>query len=323
MQGLDKQTYWEIIIHPNDFLEQFADFITQKTSCAIEFFDILPTPSPFAIIYDDSSWQSVLDFDIFKAKKSAQPTQIVSRIASNEINIQDFLESLHNFALILAQNVQAYVSFCYHIEEKFNDDWIRAYQDSIEPVQCGRFYIRPSWARELKKSQESYDEIIINPAFAFGSGHHASTTMCLEFLSEMSLQDKTLLDVGCGSGILSIASCKLGAQVYACDTDENAIRECNKNILLNGVALNALWQGSIADSPMDMPQKYDVIVANIVAFVVKVLHNDFRAKLAKNGVLILSGILDEYKFDIIKAFDDFKMLDTRCKDEWIALKLTL
>lgn len=317
---MDKQTYWEIIIHPSDFLDQFTDFIIQKTSCAIEFFDILPTPSHFAIIYDDASWQSVLGFDILKAKKSKQPTQIVSRIASNEINIQDFLESLQHFALMLAQNTQDSVGFCYHIEEKFNYDWIKAYQDSIEPVQCGRFYIRPSWEQEVK---ESYDEIIINPAFAFGSGHHASTAMCLEFLSEMNIQGKTLLDVGCGSGILSIASCKLGAQVYACDTDENAIKECNKNILLNGVMLNALWQGSIADSPIDSPQKYDVIVANIVAFIVKVLHNDFRTKLAKNGVLILSGILDEYKFDIIKAFNDFDMLDTCCKDGWVALKLTL
>lgn len=69
--------------------------------------------------------------------------------------------------------------------------------------------------------------------------------------------------------------------------------------------------------------QYDVIMANIVPFVLNLLHDDLKAKCRKNGLLILSGILDEYKFDIIKSFNDFNVLETRCKDEWVALKLTL
>ena len=121
--------------------------------------------------------------------------------------------------------------------------------------------------------------------------------MCLDFLSQMDLRGKTLLDVGCGSGILGIAACKVGAEVYACDTDETAAHECQKNAILNNVRFKNVWQGSIAQSPSDTPKHYDVIVANIIAFVVKLLHNDFKTKCAKNGLLILSGILDEYKFD--------------------------
>lgn len=321
MQGLDKQTYWEIIIHPNGFVEQFADFILQKTSYAIEYLDITPS-NPFAIIYNDDSWKSI-GFDIQKAKQSTQPTQIISRIGRDDIDLPTFIESLRDFALWLTDIHNERIGFYYHIEEKQNCDWIAAYKDSITPVQCGRFYIRPLWRESSHKQGKNDKEIIISPALAFGSGHHASTAMCLELLGEIDLQNKTLLDVGCGSGILSIGACKLGAEVYACDTDECAIEESRKNATLNQVNFKKIWQSSIAQSPLDTPMQYDVIMANIVPFVLNLLHDDLKAKCRKNGLLILSGILDEYKFDIIKAFNDFDMLDTCCKDGWVALKLTL
>lgn len=89
MNVLDKQTYWEIIIHPSNFLELFADFITEKTSSAIEYLDISIESNPFAIMYEDHLWQSV-GFDIWQAKQSTQTTQIISRIDSNIIDIQAF-----------------------------------------------------------------------------------------------------------------------------------------------------------------------------------------------------------------------------------------
>ncbi|TLD96941.1 50S ribosomal protein L11 methyltransferase [Helicobacter jaachi] len=318
MQGLDKQVYYEIIIHPSGFVEQFADFILQETSCAVEFIDSISAQNPFAITYDDASWQG-FNFHIAQAKLSAQPTQIIARL--EHINLQAFIESMQAFAATLAQNTQMQVGFCYHIAEKLNKDWIKAYEDSVQPVYCAGFYIRPSW-HNLPNNIESSKDIIINPALAFGSGHHASTAMCLELLQEANICGKTLLDVGCGSGILSIAAAKLGAQVYACDTDALCIKESQKNALLNHTTFASLWQGSINNAPSE-PKHYDVIVANIIAFVVKLLHNDFKAKLAKNGLLILSGILSEYKFDIIEAFSDFNLLETRTQGEWIALKLTL
>ena len=323
---MDKQTYWEIIVHPSDFLEQFADFIIEKTFGAIEYLDISLPSNPFAIVYEDHLWQSA-GFDITQAKQSHQTTQIIARIDTDKIDIQDFLASLNYFASTLSQVTSNAVGFCYHIAEKQNYDWIKAYEDSIEPVQCGRFYIRPLWRESIRASQAhyngaSYEEIIINPALAFGSGHHASTAMCLDFLSRIDLKGKTLLDVGCGSGILGIAACKLGAKVYACDTDELAVQESQKNVALNDVCFQGLWQGSIAQAPLDTPRQYDVIVANIVAFVVKLLYEDFKAKCAKNGLLILSGILDEYKFDIISSFNDFNVQEVQSKEGWVALRLT-
>lgn len=322
MYGLDKQTYWEIIVHPSNFVELFADFIIQKTSSAIEYNDISAQSNPFTIIYDERSWQSV-GFDILQAKQSTQLTQIIARLSRDEVNIFLLIQSIEEFASRLSEVVQEDVGFCYHIEEKHNSDWIKAYQDSIQPLRCGRFYIRPSWEKPIEGKDKDKEEIIIDPALAFGSGHHASTFMCLEFLSAMDLKGKTLLDVGCGSGILSIAACKCGAKVFACDTDELAIQESKKNAALNNTHFDTLWLGSIDKAPLGTPPTYDVIVVNIVAFVVKLLHNDLRAKCAKNGLLILSGILDEYKFDIINSFYDFNVLETRSIDGWIALRLTL
>lgn len=386
MQGLDKQTFVEIIIHPSGFLEQFADFITEYFSpdsealtscdiapdmgaCAIEYLDT-SSHNPFLITYDDDTWHGTLDFSPTKARACGQSEQLiirldkdffhacekggVSSLGQTHLDTQAFSESsqtsslkspfinaLHSFVALLSERVGKHIDFCYHIEEKQNHDWIEAYKQSIQPVVCGRFYIRASWHTPLtqldteafeaisessllnSKLEELDSEIIIDPALAFGSGHHASTSMCLELLSSLDLEGKNVLDVGCGSGILGIGAAKLGARVYACDTDELAIEECAKNAANNHITLAHLWQGSIQDSPQNAPQSYDVIVANIIAFVVKLLHNDFKAKLSKNSVLILSGILSEYKSDIMNAFSDFELLESRQKDGWIALALKL
>ncbi|TLD81632.1 50S ribosomal protein L11 methyltransferase [Helicobacter sp. MIT 05-5293] len=333
MQGLEQQTYWEIIIYPNAFLDAFSNFLIDQTSCAIEYQDLSDQLSPFYISYEDTSWQSFHNFNITQAKQCPQTTQIILRIPSSvndtdhsayDPKIHALIESLQNFTSALNEytatqkdDYPTKVDFCYHIVQKHNHDWLQIYQDSIKPIECPPFYICPSWA---SSSPSHLQQIIIDPALAFGSGHHASTLMCLEFLSAINLKNKNVLDVGCGSGILSIAASKLGAKVFACDTDELAIQETQKNAHNNHISLESLWLGSIQESP-DTPSHYDVIVANIVAFVVKLLHNDFKAKLKKNGILILSGILDEYKSDIIATFNDFTLSEIHQKDEWIALKL--
>lgn len=334
LQNLDKGVYWEVIIHPSDCVELFADFIMDEVSCAIEYLDI---QSPFALCYDMFSWHIPLafeqDFDYALLSKT-QPTQIVLRIedfakthtqtpldsAPPLFQPLDFIQKCEHYAIRLACHLNKSVTFCYHVEQKRNCDWIKVYEDSIAPVVCGCFHIFPPW--HSPKDHQKLIPIIINPALAFGSGHHASTRMCLELLSNTEIRNKHLLDVGCGSGILSIAAAKLGARVYACDTDEFALQETRKNAAYNDVGLQTSWLGSISASPPHAPVQYDVIVANIIAFVVKLLHDDFVLHLKKGGILILSGILDEYKSDIIQSFSDFTLLETCESDGWFALKLT-
>ena len=205
MNGLEHQTYWEIIIHPSHFLEQFTDFVIEKTSCAIEHLDIFSalnssTSNPFAISYDEDSWQSFNDFSISRAKTlsqnnsdNAQPTQIIIRLA-DDFDISSLLQSLQTYALNLSAIFDKSVGFCYHIEKKANCDWIKAYDFYTAHLVRGIFYIRPSWYKsqyEDSKSPQTKHEIIIDPALAFGSGHHASTFMCLALSLAMDLRENT------------------------------------------------------------------------------------------------------------------------------------
>lgn len=196
-------------------------------------------------------------------------------------------------------------------EIKNNSDWIAKYQNSINPVLCGDFYVRPSW----HESKDDKINIIIDPALAFGSGHHESTSSCLELISK-HIKDakelKTALDVGCGSGILSIALAKLGLMVSSCDTEAQAVESTELNASKNQVELKEVLLGSIDKAN----STYEVICANIIADVIFVLSKQLKEKLNKGGYLILSGILNKYKERILDEFKDLKLVENLSKNEW-------
>lgn len=198
-----------------------------------------------------------------------------------------------------------------------NKDWITEYKLSITPVVCGRFYIRPSWHTENKE----YDNLIIDPSLSFGSGHHATTAMCIMLLSEMNLQGKDMLDVGCGSGILSLVAAKLNANIYACDTDIEAYRQSKQNFAINNLTCKEIWQGSIQGvKQFDVPKSYDVICANIVSSVLLLLKKDLIACLKQDGILILSGILQEHEAKILEGFHTLALIEKKQIDEWLCFK---
>lgn len=196
-------------------------------------------------------------------------------------------------------------------EIKNNSDWIAKYQNSINPVLCGDFYVRPSWH---ERNDGSVD-IIIDPALAFGSGHHESTHSCLELISKYAKNNqslKTALDVGCGSGILSIALTKLGLSVSSCDTESQAVESTKQNASKNSVELKEVLLGSIDKAN----SSYDIICANIIADVIFLLSNELKSKLNEGGYLILSGILNRYKERILDEFKDLKLIENLSKNEW-------
>lgn len=197
------------------------------------------------------------------------------------------------------------------ITQQKNEDWINKYKNSIQPVEVGQFYVYPTW----EEPKENKTNIIINPALSFGSGHHETTSSCLQAIGENVVAQQTLLDVGCGSGILSIAAQKLGAVVDICDTDEDAVASAKENFELNGAVFNEAWTGSVTHAK----RTYDVVVANIVADVLVLIANDLKKSVKEDGILILSGILEQHEHKVQKKFSDLKEIDRIAKNEWVTL----
>lgn len=282
--------YFEICIIPSNFFDIFVSEIIDFNDEAIE-------------LKDDS---------------------IIIRTANDEYDV--LISYLEDLSLRLSKINNTYVSFTHSIIKKENKDWIAEYQKSITPLECGRFYIYPPWEQPYKKnynltaeSNLNYSKIniILEPSLAFGSGHHASTYMCLEALENCNIKSSTtLLDIGCGSGILALCANKLGANVSLCDIDELAISEAKKNFAINNAKFDDIWIGSINGD-----KKYDIVVANIIASVILDLRDKILLSVNKGGIIILSGILDIYKNSVLEAFSNIDILDIKSKDEWICLIL--
>lgn len=231
-------------------------------------------------------------------------------IIRDEENLENLEFALIQYKNSLEETLNLDINLEISISEKENIDWINEYKKSVKAIEVGRFYVRPSW----EKPKENSIDLVIDPALAFGSGHHESTNMCLNLISKYAKPGNLALDVGCGSGILSIALKKLGCRVCACDTDEQAVDSSKDNALKNSVELDKIWLGSVEKNS----DKYDIVVANIIADVILILQNELKDSLKSGGVLILSGILEKY-FDRIKStFDDLNLIETSQKGEWMS-----
>jgi ribosomal protein L11 methyltransferase len=231
-----------------------------------------------------------------------------SLIVRSEEDVAPLAEGAETFAKILSERTGEEVTVKTRVEQKENVDWIAAYREAIRPVEVGDFYVYPSW----EAPKEGKRNIMIDPALAFGSGHHETTASCLEAIGRYVKEGDTLLDVGCGSGILGIAAAMSGAVVDACDTDPLAVENARKNFTLNGQTPRRIWEGSAPATD----GRYDVVVANIVADVLRMIAKDLKARTKEGGLLILSGILDTKEADIEEAFADMALLETIAHNEW-------
>ncbi|HIP50908.1 MAG TPA: 50S ribosomal protein L11 methyltransferase, partial [Campylobacterales bacterium] len=165
------------------------------------------------------------------------------------------------------------------------------------------------------EAKEGKINIKIDPTLAFGSGHHATTFTCLDAIGTNVHEGQRVLDVGCGSGILGLAASKLGAKVELCDTDPISVDSCEKNFELNSEEYEELWEGSVNQAQGE----YDVVIANIIVDVLKFIGNDLKRVTKKDGILILSGILDKKESQVTEVYADLELLERKQKDEWITL----
>lgn len=208
------------------------------------------------------------------------------------------------------------------VEKVCDEDWANNWKEYYKPLHIGKsVVIKPVWEDYAEKTGEKV--IALDPGAAFGTGSHETTSMCIELLEETVCEGASVLDVGCGSGILSVASCVLGAEsVTAVDIDELAVKTTAENAALNGIGSDKITvlEGSLTDK---VSGKFDVIVANIVADVIISLCRDVGDFLEDCGLFICSGIIDDRVCDVKNAFAEngFVIEKAMHKKEWNAFLL--
>lgn len=203
--------------------------------------------------------------------------------------------------------------FVHKIEQLEDKDWEREWMDNFHPMRFGeRLWICPSW-RDVP--DPTAVNVMLDPGLAFGTGTHPTTAMCLQWLDSLDLTDKTVIDFGCGSGILAIAALKLGAKhVVGIDIDPQAIQASRDNAERNGVSERlSLYL------PKDQPENLsaDVVVANILAGPLRELAPLISVLPVAGGHLGLSGILASQAQSVADAYRDKFELDAVAeKEEW-------
>ncbi|MCC0660165.1 MULTISPECIES: 50S ribosomal protein L11 methyltransferase [unclassified Clostridioides] len=263
-----------------------------------------------------------LDWDYVEEevfKKNEEEDVLIKTYVSEEKNVMEFVE-------IIKQKVLGLRDFGIDIGEgsvsldQVNEaDWANAWKAYYKPTKVGqRVVVKPTW--EDYDMQEGDLIIELDPGMAFGTGTHETTSMCIRELEKYVNKDSKVFDIGCGSGILAIAAAKLGAkEVVAVDLDEVAVKVAKENVLENKVEENvSVMHGNLTDVIKD---KADVIVANIIADIIKILAKDVQNFMKEDAIFISSGIIldkvEEVKESLIE--NGFEIVKVQKLGEWSAI----
>ena len=207
------------------------------------------------------------------------------------------------------------------------EDWANNWKQYYKPLSVGeRLYIVPEWEKESGEVPAGRPALYLNPGLIFGTGSHASTQLCLEGVEACTRPGDAVLDLGCGSGILSIAALRLGAEhAFACDIDEKCVEVAYENAALNGIdrsRYTVRWGDVLSDQQLkaEIGGGYDMVVANIVADVIIGLSGQVRPFLKKDGLFLCSGIIDDRAEEVARHLREagWDILRTRQSEGWFS-----
>ena len=218
---------------------------------------------------------------------------------------------------LAAQSLGAPIECPRELRQVPDADWVRLTQSQFGPIEVGeRVLIVPSWhADQLAQARPGRIALKLDPGLAFGTGSHPTTHLCLEWLAEQLRPGSTVLDYGCGSGILAIAAVMLGASAtVGVDIDEQAVQSSRNNALANEVVLDAMLPDSLPDG------QYDVVVANILSNPLKVLAPMLAGRVGAGGQLVLSGVLERQADEVAAAYAPWIAMSVwRAREGWVCL----
>lgn len=274
----------------NERAEAISDFLEELGSVSVTFMDSQDTPIFEPLPGETRLWGNTDVIALFDAETDMNP--ILTALQESQLLEQ---------------------GFAYKIEQIEDKDWEREWMDNFHPMKFGkRLWICPTW-REIPEPDAV--NVMLDPGLAFGTGTHPTTALCLEWLDSLDLEGKTVIDFGCGSGILAIAALKLGAKsAVGIDIDPQAILASRNNAEANGVA-DRLQLFLSDDKPVDL--KADVVVANILAGPLKELYPVISQLPKAQGELGLSGILATQAQSVCDAYAQTFELDPVVeREEW-------
>ncbi len=202
-----------------------------------------------------------------------------------------------------------------------DEEWIELVRASFKPVRLGlNWYICPSWDQGEPKITDKM--IILDPGQSFGTGDHPTTKLCLGYLEVIKVKEQDIADIGCGTGILSIAAKILGASnVIAVDTDAAAVQSARENAHVNNVSYEVLLGNGFRSLPSKA--KYNLIFSNIISNVLIEIAPQAYERLYRNGIWMISGIIQDRWDEVSTRCKEvgFRIIDERKEGEWIAALL--
>lgn len=263
-------------------------------------------------LYWDYIDEKLLDNDNVETTMMAYFSEEDTDLPMKIVEIRNRVKELSQFGLNLGSGTV-------ELKDVKQEDWEEAWKQYFKPVKITeQIVVKPEWEVYEKSGNEIVIEI--DPGMAFGTGTHETTSMCINQIEKNLTKDVTVLDIGCGSGILAMAAVLLGAKkAIGVDLDPVAVRVAKENVQLNGLSDKIeILHGNLTEV---IKEKAEIVVANIMADIIIILLEDVREFIKEDGLFISSGIIQE-KLPMVEAglkAKNFEIIEVEKKGEWCAI----
>jgi ribosomal protein L11 methyltransferase len=265
----------------------------------------------------------VKDYPAIDVGFSADPDLLLAAVDDfGPIAVEERDNTLRIFFSTKSDRDQAYTWLAREHDLKSIDvpdeDWARRSQENLKPVTVGRITVTPPWVQ--RGTHLSPIEIVVLPSMGFGTGHHATTRLCLAALQSIDLEHRFVLDVGTGSGVLAIAADLLGAsRALGIDNDPDAIQSAQETLSLNPRAVRTEFEA--ADLTERTLPEADVLTANLTGALLVRAAPLLRSAVRPGGTLILSGLLAAEREGVVRAFGSTSIVSEAEEEGWACLVL--